>query len=66
MVGLKFKQLSRREREFNRKGYGLLATYNSEVARGLIHTEDWKNRMAVIQARFNAELPPVGVLDETA
>lgn len=30
-----------------------LATYNSEVARGIVHTEEWKALMAEAQAWFN-------------
>ncbi len=32
-----------------------LATYNSEVARGIVHTEEWKRLMALRQEQFNAE-----------
>lgn len=30
-----------------------LATYNSEVARGLVHTEVYKKKMEKLQAEFN-------------
>lgn len=30
-----------------------LADYNAEVARGIVHTEEWKNRMAHLQDLFN-------------
>lgn len=30
-----------------------LATYNGEVARGLVHTAEWKAKMAVFQERWN-------------
>lgn len=30
-----------------------LARYNSEVARGLVHTPEWQAEMAVLQQRFN-------------
>ncbi|MGE5829739.1 MAG: hypothetical protein ACM30G_15465 [Micromonosporaceae bacterium] len=30
-----------------------LAVYNAEVARGLIHTPEWDERMAVAQAEFD-------------
>ena len=29
-----------------------LATYNSEVARGIVHTPEWKEKMAREQRRF--------------
>lgn len=32
-----------------------LATYNSEKARGLVHTPDWVLRMAELQVQFNRE-----------
>lgn len=32
-----------------------LATYNSEVARGLVHTPEWVSYMAHLQKRFNQE-----------
>lgn len=31
-----------------------LAVYNSEVARGLIHTDAWKRRMGNLQLQFNS------------
>ena len=31
-----------------------LAAYNAEVARGLVHTPEWDERMAALQARFDA------------
>lgn len=33
-----------------------LATYNGEVARGLVHTPEWKAKMAKEQELFNAEM----------
>jgi len=30
-----------------------LATYNSEVARGIVHTDEWKARMSELQTRWN-------------
>lgn len=30
-----------------------LATYNSEAARGLVHTDEWKARMELEQRRFD-------------
>ena len=34
--------------------FTVLATFNSEVARGIVHTEDWRQRMEAEQARFDA------------
>lgn len=31
----------------------MLATYNSEKARGLVHTPEWSARMEEFQRRFN-------------
>jgi hypothetical protein len=31
-----------------------LATYNAECSRGIVHREDWRERMAGLQARFDA------------
>lgn len=31
----------------------ILARYNSEVAHGIVHTEEWKARMVVLQERFD-------------
>jgi hypothetical protein len=33
----------------------LLATYNAERARGLVHQERWADQMALLQARFDRE-----------
>jgi hypothetical protein len=30
-----------------------LSSYNGEVARGLVHTPEWKAKMAVFQERWN-------------
>jgi len=30
-----------------------LATYNGEIGRGLVHTPEWKAKMAVSQERWN-------------
>lgn len=32
-----------------------LATYNSEVARGIMHSEEWKRQMAQLQTWYDAE-----------
>ncbi|MHB8742603.1 MAG: hypothetical protein ACYC9L_05695 [Sulfuricaulis sp.] len=40
---------------FEAKGYDDLATYNSECARGIVHTPEWDLRMVAIQSRFIAE-----------
>ena len=31
----------------------MLAQYNAERARGIVHTPEWTERMAVLQARFD-------------
>jgi hypothetical protein len=31
-----------------------LATYNSERTRGIVHTDEWKAKMARLQERFKA------------
>ena len=36
-----------------------LATYNAEVARGIVHTPEWKEQMAKWQAMFDAEMSEV-------
>lgn len=33
-----------------------LATYNEECARGIVHTPEWDQRMAVLQGRFDEEV----------
>lgn len=33
-----------------------LATYNSEVARGLVHTDEWKERMRLQQSLWDSRL----------
>lgn len=30
-----------------------LGRYNAEVARGLLHTDEWKKKMEELQARFD-------------
>lgn len=36
--------------------FGPLATYNAEVARGIMHTPEWAAQMAVLQAEYGAWL----------
>lgn len=45
----------RRKREHFDK-WAPLATYNAEVARGIVHTPEWKEQMAKWQAMFDAEM----------
>jgi hypothetical protein len=33
--------------------FNALATYNSEVSRGLIHYAAWINKMSILQSEFN-------------
>jgi hypothetical protein len=33
-----------------------LATYNAETARGIVHTDEWRAKMAEHQRAFNAEV----------
>lgn len=35
--------------------FDLLATYNAERARGLVHTPEWSERMARAQEKFDVE-----------
>lgn len=39
----------------NDRDFYTLANYNSEVARGIVHTEEWKQKMAELQVQYNAE-----------
>ena len=39
--------------EFRKEGFEMLARYNAEVSRGLIHTENWKAIMRGLQDRYN-------------
>jgi hypothetical protein len=36
--------------------YEALALYNAERGRGIVHTQEWDERMAVLQARWDQEL----------
>lgn len=35
--------------------YTKLAVYNAEVARGIVHTPEWKARMLTVQKEYNQE-----------
>jgi len=39
---------------FSRYELEQLATYNSERARGLVHTTEWQRKMQALQARWHA------------
>jgi hypothetical protein len=43
-------------RGVGRPRMSVLATYNSEVSRGIIHTPEWDALMGELQAAFNDEL----------
>lgn len=45
MFGRKIKPMPR---EFD-----VLARYNAEVVRGIVHTPEWRAKMAELQERFN-------------
>jgi hypothetical protein len=37
-------------------GVSLLAVYNAETHRGIMHTPEWKERMAKLQAQYDEKL----------
>jgi hypothetical protein len=37
----------------NNRDFEILAQYNAECSRGIMHREDWCRQMAGIQARYN-------------
>ena len=39
----------------NHEDIQALAGYNSEVARGIVHTQAWKDQMNQLQQEFNEE-----------
>lgn len=47
--------MNKHEKEFIEKGYQALANFNSEKARGLVHTDEYKEKMKEVQERFNKE-----------
>ena len=36
-----------------------LGTYNAEVSRGIVHTDEWKAAMAALQEQWNLECNPL-------
>ncbi len=44
-----------RRRQSEHYEFSALATYNSEKARGIVHTDEWKAKMVTDQARFDAQ-----------
>lgn len=38
-----------------RDEYYVLAKYNGEVARGIVHTKEWKERMKELQEQYDTE-----------
>jgi hypothetical protein len=41
--------------------YQALAQYNGEVARGVVHSVEWRTRMQDLQARFDAHMQRHGL-----
>lgn len=39
--------------------YDSLAKFNSEVARGLVHTPEWTDKMMRLQAKYNLALKEI-------
>jgi hypothetical protein len=52
------KKFRGRDRSFRYKEYDYhaLAVYNSERSRGLVHTEEYQDKMRQQQERFNKEM----------
>jgi len=48
------KFLRKKEPSWWRPVYDVLAQYNSEVARGLVHTDGWAKKMAQYQEEYNS------------
>ena len=44
------------EHEAQKTRTEVLAEYNAERARGIVHTPEWDERMAVLQERFDARI----------
>lgn len=42
--------------EFWEVRFDALAAYNSEVARGIVHTPEWDQAMSRVQADYNAKM----------
>jgi hypothetical protein len=36
--------------------FNVLATYNSEVYRGIVHNDDYRESMSILQAEYDARL----------
>lgn len=50
-----YEQRRNNEFMFVIKGYASLAQYNSEVARGLVHTTEWVEKMKETKRRYDEE-----------
>lgn len=42
----------KRQTRFMPEEFDALARYNTEVARGIVHTNDWKEQMQALQVKF--------------
>jgi len=49
------------ENKYRASQWNELATYNAEVARGIVHTPEWQHRMAELQADFDSARYSVGI-----
>jgi hypothetical protein len=45
---------NKKKEKFWKPEYEILAHYNSEVARGIKHTDGWNRRMSILQAEYNS------------
>lgn len=58
-------QQRKNEDDFEAKGYGKLATYNSEKGRGIMHTPEWVAHMEFLQECFNKEYSEMVIQQRT-
>ena len=45
-----------KKKKFWKSEYEALARYNAEVGRGINHTKEWKEKMARLQADYDARI----------
>lgn len=45
-----------KKEKFWKPKYDALAQYNAEVSRGISHTKEWKEKMAKLQADYDARM----------
>ena len=50
---MSFWRFVKKDKPTWKQEYSVLAGYNAEVSRGIVHTKEWKKRMKILQKDYD-------------